>query len=86
MQKILIEVIGWISTLLFLISILLPNRVQLHALGVFTAITTGIYAYAHGATAIWVKWAIALFFHAYMWNKLYRKNLSELKSDQYRTN
>lgn len=67
-----IEAIGWISTGAFLISILLPNRVHLHKWGVFTSITTGVYAYAHGATAIWVKWVIALFFHLYMWRKLVR--------------
>lgn len=63
---IIYETIGWISTLLFLISIVVPNRVHLHWLGVFASITTGIYAFHHGATAIWVKWAIALFFHSYM--------------------
>lgn len=64
------EGIGWLSTFLFLVSILVPNRVQLHSLGVATSITTGIYAYHHNATAIWVKWLIALFFHSYMWHKI----------------
>lgn len=73
MFEVLMEIIGWISTLLFLVSIVAPNRVHLHILGVFTSITTGVYAYYHGATAIWVKWVIALFFHAYMWYKM--KNL-----------
>lgn len=72
-ENIIIEIVGWISTLLFLISIVMPQRLHLHSLGVFTSITTGIYAYAHGATAIWVKWAIALFFHTYMWIKLANK-------------
>lgn len=72
-MNILIEIIGWISTLLFLVSIVIPQRVHLHILGVFAAITTGIYAYAHGATAIWVKWFIAFFFHGYMWFKLGRE-------------
>jgi hypothetical protein len=63
---IVIEIIGWVSTAAFLLSILVPNRVRLHQLGVFAAVTTGIYAYAHGATAIWVKWSIAFFFHGYM--------------------
>jgi hypothetical protein len=67
---IVIETIGWISTGLFLFSIIVPQRVHLHALGVFTAVSTGIYGYSHGATAIWVKWAIAFFFHAYMWYKM----------------
>ena len=65
-MHILIETIGWISTGLFLVSILIPQRVHLHTLGVGASITTGIYAYAHGATAIWVKWLIAFFFHSYM--------------------
>lgn len=69
-QTITIEAIGWISTITFLISIVLPNRVRLHEWGVFTSVATGIYAYAHGATAIWVKWAIAFFFHLYMCFKL----------------
>jgi hypothetical protein len=70
MKTIIIEIIGWISTLLFLVSIIIPQRIHLHALGVFAAITTGVYAYAHDATAIWVKWLIAFFFHSYMWYKL----------------
>ena len=68
----LVEAVGWVSTLLFLVSIVMPQRVQLHALGVFTSVTTGMYAYAHGATAIWVKWLIAFFFHIYMWKKSVR--------------
>ena len=71
----LIEAIGWLSTLTFLISIVLPQRIRLHELGIFTAVTTGIYAYYHGATAIWVKWLIAFFFHIYMWFKLQRESL-----------
>ncbi len=70
MNTIIIETIGWISTLTFLVSIVMPQRIHLHSLGVFTSVTTGIYAYHHGATAIWVKWAIALFFHAYMLYKM----------------
>ena len=70
-RTIAVETVGWVSTALFLVSILLPNRVHLHVLGVFASITTGIYAYAHGATAIWVKWSIALVFHLYMWRKTY---------------
>lgn len=76
-EQIIIETIGWISTITFLVSIVLPQRIRLHELGMFTSVTTGIYAYAHGATAIWVKWAIALFFHLYMWLKL-RKTKADL--------
>jgi len=71
-SEVIIEIIGWISTLTFLISILSPQRRRLHEWGMFTAVTTGVYGYAHGATAIWVKWVIAFFFHAYMWMKLKR--------------
>lgn len=76
-KEIVLEAIGWISTVTFLISIVLPQRVRLHEWGVFTSLTTGVYAYAHGATAIWVKWLIAFFFHIYMSFKLRR----ELKSN-----
>ena len=65
-----IEAIGWLSTATFLLSIVLSQRIRLHEWGLFTAVTTGIYAYHHGATAIWVKWFIAFFFHLYMWVKL----------------
>lgn len=65
-NEIIIETIGWISTATFLYSIVVPQRINLHWLGVFTSVTTGIYGYAHGATAIWVKWLIAFFFHSYM--------------------
>jgi hypothetical protein len=74
-SPIIIEIIGWISTALFLFSIIVPQRIHLHALGIVTAVTTGIYGYAHGATAIWVKWAIAFFFHAYMWYKMTRPSV-----------
>lgn len=69
---IIIETIGWVSTISFLVSIVMPNRIHLHLMGVFTSVTTGIYAYAHGATAIWVKWIMALFFHLYMMWKVSR--------------
>jgi hypothetical protein len=65
-HEVIIEIIGWISTALFLFSILVPNRARLHQLGIGASVTTGYYAYAHGATAIWVKWTIAFFFHGYM--------------------
>ncbi len=71
-NSVVIETIGWISTISFLVSIVMPQRIHLHALGIFTAVTTGYYAYAHEATAIWVKWVIAFFFHAYMLVKLER--------------
>ena len=69
-NELIIETVGWVSTIAFLISIVVPQRMNLHWLGLFTAVTTGIYGYAHGATAIWVKWAIAFFFHGYMIWKL----------------
>jgi len=69
-KEILIELVGWFSTITFLVSIVLPQRVRLHEWGLITAVTTGIYGYSHGATAIWVKWLIAFFFHLYMWRKL----------------
>lgn len=69
-NTLIIEIIGWTSTATFLISIILPNRTHLHEWGMFTAVATGIYGYAHGATAIWVKWIIAFFFHLYMRIKL----------------
>jgi hypothetical protein len=72
LQTIIIESIGWLSTILFLVSIVAPERVHLHSLGIFTSVTTGIYAYSHSATAIWVKWLIAFFFHGYMWIKIKR--------------
>lgn len=71
-QELIVEAIGWISTFAFLFSIVVPKRERLHQLGVFAAITTGVYAFAHGATAIWVKWVIAFFFHAYMIYKIRR--------------
>jgi hypothetical protein len=71
---IFIETVGWISTGTFLLSIILPQRVRLHQWGVLTAVTTGFYAYEHGATAIWVKWFVAFFFHLYMWRKLSRSS------------
>ena len=74
-QSSLIEVIGWTSTAAFLISIVHPNRNRLHRFGLFTAVTTTIYAYSHGATAIWVKWVIAFFFHGYMLWKLRKSPL-----------
>ncbi len=70
MHLIVIETIGWISTSLFLVSILMPQRIHLHSLGILTSITTGVYAYSHAATAIWVKWLIAFFFHSYMCYKI----------------
>lgn len=69
-SSIFMEVIGWISTGAFLISIVLPQRIKLHEWGIFTSVTTGVYAFYYGATAIWVKWLIAFFFHLYMWKKL----------------
>jgi hypothetical protein len=66
-HELAIEIVGWISTVTFLISILHPQRIRLHEWGMFTSVATGVYAFAHGATAIWVKWIIAFFFHSYMW-------------------
>ena len=69
-KETIIEAIGWLSTVTFLISIVSSKRLRLHDLGMFTSLTTGIYAYYHGATAIWVKWVIAFFFHLYMSRKI----------------
>ena len=72
LKTVVIESIGWLSTLLFLVSIVMPQRVHLHLLGLVTSITTCIYAYSHDATAIWVKWIIAFGFHAYMCYRISR--------------
>jgi hypothetical protein len=71
-----VECIGWISTLTFLISIVIPRRVRLHEWGMFTSVTTGVYAFYHGATAIWVKWLVAFFVHFYMRIKFSQMELS----------
>ena len=83
-RSIVIEAIGWLSTATFLFSIVLPRRVLLHELGLLTAVTTAIYAYHHGATAIWVKWVIAFFFHLYMWRKLRKQEASLNMPDRAR--
>lgn len=75
-KEIIIEIIGWASTATFLFSIVLPQRSKLHEWGIFTSVTTGIYGYYHGATAIWVKWFIAFFFHLYIWRKLKKAQVS----------
>lgn len=80
--EIVIEAIGWTSTATFLLSIIHPRRTRLHELGLFTSVTTGIYGYAHGATAIWVKWVVAFFFHAYMLMKLRRATPARERLDQ----
>jgi hypothetical protein len=72
-QEIGIEIVGWVSTIAFLISIVHPQRIRLHEFGILSSVTTGFYAYAHGATAIWVKWLIAFFFHIYMWRKIQKQ-------------
>lgn len=57
------------------------NELIIEAIGwLFTAITTGIYGYAHGATAIWVKWLIAFFFHLYMCWKIQKTYKKDVKS------
>ena len=76
-KNLIIEIIGWSSTLLFLVSIVMPSRSHLHLLGIFTSVTTGIYGFYYGATAIWVKWLIAFFFHSYMWFKSKKREKSE---------
>jgi len=73
-KNIWIEIVGWLSTAIFLFGIVVPQRAHLHLMGILASVTTGIYGYYYGATAIWVKWVIAFFFHAYMWRKT--KNLS----------
>jgi hypothetical protein len=72
-----IEIIGWSSTVIFLVSIVVNQRTHLHELGMLTSVATGIYGYAYGATAIWVKWAIAFVFHFYMWQKIKRSRNEE---------
>lgn len=70
MSEWIVESIGWLSTITFLVSIIIPQRVRLHEFGMVTSVLTGFYAFEHGATAIWVKWIIAFFFHVYMRMKL----------------
>jgi hypothetical protein len=79
-ETILIETVGWLSTLLFLISIIEPSRIRLHEWGMLTSIATGIYGYAHGATAIWIKWILAFFFHFHMLLKIKREKIRQNKN------
>lgn len=81
MKSLIVEIIGWLSTVSFLISILVPNRKHLHYMGVFSSITTGFYAYHYGATAIWVKWVLAFFFHSWMILKLSKSSLLKIPEE-----
>jgi hypothetical protein len=83
MTSFVVEIIGWLSTTSFLVSIVVPNRLHLHYLGIFASITTGFYAYQHGATAIWVKWTIAFFFHAWMIRKISKSKLLKTKDKSH---
>jgi len=56
----IVELIGWISTVLNLISILTPNRRNLHLIGFFAATATFVYAVGINAQPLIVKWAVMM--------------------------
>ena len=59
-STLVIETIGWISTILNLISILTPSRRNLHLIGFFAAMATFVYAVGINAWPLSVKWGVMM--------------------------
>ena len=73
----IIEIIGWTSTILFVASFLVKDRSVLHLIGFFACIFKLIYSYEHAVWPLFVNWVILLFVQAYQFFK-YRKKSTEV--------
>ena len=63
--KMIIEIIGWASTVLFVGSFLVKERAALHLIGFFACIFKLVYSYEHAVWPLFVNWVILLFVQAY---------------------
>ena len=62
-----IEIIGWISTCLFISSFLVRKRSLLHSLGFAACIFKMIYSYHYHVWPLFVNWVLLFFIELYQW-------------------
>lgn len=56
----IVEIIGWISTVLFVLSFVVKDRVTLHGLGAVACVFKLIYSYHHQVWPLFVNWVILI--------------------------
>lgn len=69
---VIIEVIGWASTVLLVASFLLKERSSLHLVGFIACILKIVYTYAHAVWPLFVNWVLLLVIQGYQYF-IYRK-------------
>lgn len=82
--NVLMEVIGWCSTALFISSFLVRRRSLLHALGLAACILKMVYSYHYSVWPLFVNWVLLLFIELVQWRK-YLKEEEEKGREQVAT-
>lgn len=73
-----IEIIGWLSTIIFVASFMVKDRATLHLLGFVACIFKLVYSYQHAVWPLFVNWVILLFVQAYQFYAHRYPNAKEL--------
>lgn len=56
-----LEAIGWLSTILFVLSFMVKDRSMLHLLGAIACVFKLIYSYEHAVWPLFANWVILIF-------------------------
>jgi len=64
-QALFIEVIGWVGTLILVLSYLVKTRLSLHIIALVSCLLKLVYCYEHAVWPLFANWAVLVFVHIY---------------------
>lgn len=74
----LIEVIGWLGTLVLVLSYLVKTRLSLHIIAFISCCLKLYYCYQHAVWPLFANWVALFFVHVY---KIYVLRLEKLREE-----
>jgi hypothetical protein len=77
---VLIEVIGWTSTVLFISSFLVKKRSVLHAVGFIACLFKMVYSYHYAVWPLFVNWVVLIGVQLYQWRHHHVAEADDLTS------
>jgi hypothetical protein len=60
-----LEVIGWVGTLILVLSYLVKTRISLHIVALVSSVLKLYYCYEHAVWPLFANWAVLVFVHIY---------------------
>ncbi len=73
-----LEVIGWVGTLILVLSYLVKTRMSLHVVALVSCFLKAYYSYHHAVWPLFANWVVLIFVHIY---KIYILQLEKMRDE-----